>query len=112
MTVADHAAVCELWRQHEGPTAAAPLDVFTRFLERNPGVSLVALVDGGGILGEVVIGAAWCGHDGQRGSLHHVAVNRAHRLRGIGRALVTGCLEALGAARISACTAFVRGANR
>ena len=111
ITVADHAVVCELWRQHEGPTAAMPLEVFTRFLERNAGISLAA-VETTPAGDEVMIGAAWCGHDGQRGLLHHVAVRRSHRLRGVGRALVTGCLAALAAARIDACTSFVRGANR
>jgi putative acetyltransferase len=114
MTTADHAAVCELWRQHDGPASAAALDVFTRFLERNPGISPVAVITVPTRSGPVerVIGAAWCGHDGQRGSLHHVAVDPSHRMGGVGRALVAGCLEALAAARITACTAFVRGTNR
>jgi len=108
MTAADHARVCELWRLCDGPVESAGSDLFSRFLERNPGLSLVAL----GEDGSTVVGAAWCGHDGQRGALYHVAVAPVHRLRGVGRALVTGCLEALGAARIARCTAFVRGTNR
>jgi ribosomal protein S18 acetylase RimI-like enzyme len=109
MTAGDHARVCELWRLCSGPLEAAPLDVFTRFLDRNPGLSLVALDPEDGA---TVIGAAWCGHDGLRGAIHHIAVAPGHRLRGVGRALVTGSLQVLGAARIAQCTAAVRGANR
>ena len=60
-----------------------------RFLERNPGLSVVAEADG------QLVGAALCGHDGRRGFLYHVAVDRAFRGRGLGRQLVGFCLDRL-----------------
>ncbi len=60
-----------------------------RFLRRNPGISVVAEEDG------KVVGAILCGHDGRRGCLYHVCVSEQYRLRGIGKAMVVYCMEAL-----------------
>ncbi len=60
-----------------------------RYLERNPGLSFVAEVDG------KIVGCALCGHDGRRGYLQHVIVTPEHRRRGIANALVTRCLDEL-----------------
>lgn len=70
-------------READSPVAAA------RYLERNPGLSFFAELDGR------VVGCALSGHDGRRGYLQHVAVDPACRKRGIGRALVRSCLDAL-----------------
>lgn len=61
-----------------------------RYLERNPGLSFLA-VDKGDI-----IGCAMCGHDGRRGYLQHVIVDPAYRGKGIANALVERCLGELG----------------
>ena len=66
-----------------------------RFLERNPGLSVVAEEEGS------IIGAILCGHDGRRGCLYHVCVHEAHRLRGIGKAMVVHCMNALKAEKIN-----------
>ena len=60
-----------------------------RYLERNPRLSFVALVDG------AIVGCVMCGHDGRRGYLQHLAVSPRHRRRGIGSALVEACLAKL-----------------
>ena len=60
-----------------------------RFLRRNPGISVVAEEDGR------IVGAILCGHDGRRGCLYHVCVSEQYRLRGIGKAMVVHCMEAL-----------------
>ncbi|MBD5545595.1 MAG: GNAT family N-acetyltransferase [Lachnospiraceae bacterium] len=60
-----------------------------RFLRRNPGISVVAEEDGR------IVGAILCGHDGRRGCLYHVCVSEQYRLRGIGKAMVVYCMEAL-----------------
>jgi len=60
-----------------------------RYLERNPGLSFAAEVDG------EIVGCVFCGHDGRRGYLQHVVVLPAYRKRGIGHALVTRCLDEL-----------------
>ena len=60
-----------------------------RFLKRNPGISVVAEMDGR------VVGAILCGHDGRRGCLYHVCVHEDYRMHGIGRAMVVHCMNAL-----------------
>jgi ribosomal protein S18 acetylase RimI-like enzyme len=76
-----------------------------RYLERNPGLSYGARVDGR------LVGVALCGHDGRRGYLHHVAVGKELRKRGIARALVERCLAALAAEGIDKCHLFVHDHN-
>ena len=61
----------------------------TRFLNRNPGTSVVAVEDG------KIVGAILCGHDGRRGCLYHVCVAKEYRRQGIGKAMVIHCMEAL-----------------
>ncbi len=60
-----------------------------RFLQRNPGCSVVAEKDG------AIIGSILCGHDGRRGCLYHVCVHPDHRKRGIGKSMVVHTMEAL-----------------
>lgn len=60
-----------------------------RYLNRNPGLSFVAICDGD------VVGCAMAGHDGRRGYLQHVVVKETLRGKGIGNSLVLACLEAL-----------------
>ncbi len=60
-----------------------------RFLQWNPGLSVVAEED------DQVVGAILCGADGRRGCLYHVCVQREYRMQGIGKAMVVHCMEAL-----------------
>ena len=73
-----------------------------RFLDRNPGLSLVARSSGG------IVGAVLCGHDGRRGYLHHLAVASAERGRGIGRRLAEEAIRRLSLQGIAKCHLFVR----
>ncbi|MGI9088639.1 MAG: GNAT family N-acetyltransferase [Chthoniobacterales bacterium] len=65
-----------------------------QYLQRNPGLSRIAEVDG------EIAGAALCGHDGRRGFIYHLAVANAFRGRGVGRVLLEDCLRGLRAAGI------------
>ena len=60
-----------------------------RFLKRNPTTSVVAEEDG------KIVGAILCGHDGRRGCLYHVCVEKDYRMKGIGKSMVVFCMEAL-----------------
>jgi GNAT superfamily N-acetyltransferase len=65
---------------------------------RNPGLVLVATVDG------AVVGSALGGWDGRRGWIYHVAVAPDHRRRGIARQLVErveGGLRAAGCRKVN-----------
>lgn len=107
MTPQDYDAVYALWEQTEGVglSAADSRERITRYLERNPGHSFVA-VDGA-----AVVGAVLCGHDGRRGYLHHLAVVPAYRRQGVGRQLVERVLAALQKAGIDKCHLFVFRTN-
>jgi putative acetyltransferase len=96
---ADHAAALALWQRTEGMglgswDEAGPIG---QFLERNPGLSVVAEADGR------LVGAVLCGHDGRRGFLYHLAVDREFRGRGLGRKLAESCLDRLRALGLTRC---------
>ena len=103
LTMQDYDEVVVLWSSIEGIglNDADSRGNMVTYLDRNPGLSFVARDNG------QVVGAVLCGHDGRRGYLHHLAVNPSHRKRGIGKALVTRCLDALRGAGIVKCNIFV-----
>jgi N-acetylglutamate synthase len=90
-----------------GLRSADSLPALTRYLQRNPGMSFVA-ISGTGEL----IGVSLAGHDGRRGLLHHVAVAAHYQKRGIGRSLVAACLDALKADGIEKINLWVKADNR
>jgi N-acetylglutamate synthase len=103
----DYEETMALWRGSEGVglSDADSREAILRYLERNPGLSLVARENGR------IVGAVLCGHDGRRGYIHHLAVHRDHQRRGIGQALVARCLERLRSLGLSKCHAFLLNDN-
>jgi N-acetylglutamate synthase len=101
--IADYDEVLKLWRRTEGVglNESDTREAIAAFLRRNPRMSLVAVQAGR------IIGAILCGHDGRRGSLHHLAVARRYRRQGLGRQLVEACLAKLWAEHIDKCNLFV-----
>ncbi len=93
MTIEDYEGVRALWMSIHG-FAIRSLDDskegVARFLDRNPGTSVVAVSDSGDIVGAIL-----CGHDGRRGCLYHVCVREDCRRCGIGKAMVVFCMNAL-----------------
>lgn len=87
----DYEATIALWNASEGVEVAEgdDRDTIARYLERNPGLSRVALN------GNRVVGAVLSGHDGRRGLIYHLAVAADHRGQGIGKKLVEECLAGL-----------------
>jgi ribosomal protein S18 acetylase RimI-like enzyme len=71
------------------------------YLERNPGLSLIAYD------GRTLVGTILCGHDGRRGYIHHLAVRADYRLQGIGRLLVDKSVQALEKSGIKKCHLFI-----
>lgn len=108
LRLADFAEILALWKRTEGLglNASDRREAIGRYLRRNPGLSLVATVRGR------IIGTLLCGHDGRRGYLHHLAVARRWRRRGVGRKLVTACLTKLRAEGIPKCNLFLFSSNR
>lgn len=98
MTIEDYPEVQALWRSIKGFGIRSIDDSkegVSRFLTRNPGISVVAEQDG------KIVGAILCGHDGRRGCLYHVCVREESRRQGIGKAMVVFCMEALKKERIN-----------
>ena len=91
MIIGDYDAVIGLLTATSGVRLrdADSREATARYLERNPGLSFVAVVDG------VIVGCVMCGHDGRRGYLQHLAVSETHRRLGIGSTLVEACLTRL-----------------
>ena len=107
MTPADYDAVFALWQASEGMglNESDTREAIAAYLARNPGLSLVAEIEGN------LAGALLCGHDGRRGYLHHLAVEPQHRRRGLGRTLVGESLERLRAHGITKCNIFLYANN-
>jgi N-acetylglutamate synthase len=107
MAVSDLSAVRELWDKAEGVELSEgdTAEELTRYLERNPDMSFVAM------LGEEIIGAVLAGHDGRRGFMYHLAVAPDHQGRGAGRALVGRAVDALRAAGVVRVLILVRHDN-
>jgi putative acetyltransferase len=104
MTIADHEAVVALWEQTDGiglgDSDSKP--AISAFLERNPGMSFVAVQPD-----DKVVGTVLCGHDGRRGYLHHLAVNPTCRRRGLARRMIEHCFSRLGRDGIAKCNLFL-----
>lgn len=99
----DTDAALRLWRRTEGiglSDADRP-ERIRAFLDRNPGLSHVALTEEG------FIGTILCGTDGRRGYIHHLAVTAESRRNGVGRLLLEAALSAMQRIDIRKCHAFV-----
>ena len=107
MTIADYEAVLRLWEETEGIglNESDSRENIASFLARNPGLSRVTAD------GTKIIGAVLCGHDGRRGYLHHLAVAKTQRKRGLGRQLVEACLAGLAQRGIAKCNIFLFADN-
>ncbi len=98
MTIDDYDMIYTLWMKIKGFAVRSIDDSkegISRFLERNPFTSVVAVEDG------IVVGTILCGHDGRRGCMYHVCVDPAYRLRGIGKKMVIYAMEKLRCEQIS-----------
>ncbi|MFC1735476.1 GNAT family N-acetyltransferase [Candidatus Hydrogenedentota bacterium] len=103
MTISDYDNVTELWQRTENiclhdSDSREPME---RFLKRNPSFSSVAGI------GNQIVGAVLCSHDGRRGYLHHLAVEKSFRRQGIGRSLVNRSMKILADENIHRCNIFI-----
>ena len=80
MRIEDYEEVVALWRATDAIVLSKidSKEFVKRFLDRNMGLSFVALDDG------QIIGAVLCSHDGRMGYLSHLVVAESHHRQGIG----------------------------
>lgn len=104
---ADYEELVALWRRSDGVEVSEGDDreSFVRYLDRNPGTSLAATLEG------AIIGAALCGHDGRRGLVYHLAVAPEHRGKGVGTQVLKLGLAGLRECGIARAIILVAGDN-
>jgi len=108
LKIYDYQEILKLWQNTEniGLSSADKIEELESFLSRNPGLSFVALDN------SRIVGAILSGHDGRRGAIYHLAVDKKFRNQGIGSSLVTHCLAGLTSAGIERCHIHVYVANQ
>ncbi|MBL0124915.1 MAG: GNAT family N-acetyltransferase [Betaproteobacteria bacterium] len=102
-----YVAARNLWESTDGVgvSEADSQHSIEAFLQRNPGLSLVA------VEGDKVVGTILVGHDGRRGLIHHLSVAPAFRRQGIGARLVRDGLAGLRDLGIQKCHLLVFSNN-
>lgn len=107
MKISDYDAVFTLWTQSSGMTlrdadSRAAIDAY---LQRNPQISQVALLQG------TLVGAVLAGTDGRRGYVQHLAITPPHQGQGIGKRLLAASIEALAQQGIAKTHLFIHADN-
>ena len=102
-----YSAARSLWETTEGVglSDADSQRGIEQFLERNPGMSFVAIRD------NQLVATILVGHDGRRGLIHHLAVAASARRQGVGAALVREGLAALSHAGVQKCHLLIFSNN-
>jgi len=103
LVIEDYDAIYDFWQSVEGMglSSADSREGIEAYLLRNPGMSLVAKEN------DSIAGTVLCGHDGRRGYIHHLAVAKNHRGKGLGKELVDRCKGKLKEAGIQKCHIFI-----
>ena len=98
MEESDYEEVYKLWTTIHGFAMRSVDDSkegVSRFLNRNPGLSVVAVSD------NKIVGTILVGHDGRHACFYHVCVHENYRKHGIGKAMASEAMVRLKAEGIS-----------
>ncbi len=106
--ITDYDEIYSLWSNCEGIglSDADSRENIERYLKRNRAMSFVAKIKGR------IVGTILAGHDGRRGYIHHLAVDKKVRQQGIGKQLVQTSLDAIAHVGIKKCHIFVFKENQ
>ena len=107
MQSTDYHAAIQLWESLSGIglSGADKPEEIAKFLSKNPHTSFIAQDD------TQLIGTILGGSDGRRGYIYHLAVQADRQNEGVGRALLTHCLDAYREAGLQKCHIFVIADN-
>lgn len=107
MLISDYDMAIDLWKRTEGMglSEADSRESINDYLNRNPEMSFVYTDQ------DKVVGTILCGHDGRRGYIYHLAVNKEHRGKSIGKQLVESSLKKLKEEGIMKCHIMVIADN-
>lgn len=91
MKIEDYDEVFAMWliTSKRALSSADSKENIEKYLNRNKGLSQVAVCDG------KIVGTVLSGHDGRRGFIHHMAVLPEYRRHHIGRALAEKAIQKL-----------------
>lgn len=89
ITIADYPKLIEFWKNNYLLTKLDEFERIKLFLEKNPGLSLVAEEKG------KIIGTVLGSFDGRRGTLQKVVVSKTKRGKGVGRSIVKDAVKKL-----------------
>jgi ribosomal protein S18 acetylase RimI-like enzyme len=103
MEISDYDAVLSLWEASNAIvlTSIDSRECVKKFLEKNTGLSYIALADEG------IVGAVLCSQDGRLGYLSNLIVSPKYRRQGIGRQLVGRCMYTLMGMGIHKCILLI-----
>jgi ribosomal protein S18 acetylase RimI-like enzyme len=107
MEIEDYEKAYELWSETEGVglSEADSKENIRMYLNRNKGLSFVCDYEG------EILGTSLCGHDGRRGFIYHLSVDKEFQNKGIGKTLINECLSKLKDEGIAKCHIFVMNNN-
>ena len=91
MKIEDYDEVFAMWliTSKRALSSADSKENIEKYLNRNKGLSQVAICDG------KIVGTVLSGHDGRRGFIHHMAVLPEYRRHHIGRTLAEKAIQKL-----------------
>lgn len=91
MTIEDYDEVFAMWQitSKRALSHADEKEEIKRYLNRNKGLSQVAVMNGR------IVGTVLAGHDGRRGFIHHMAVLPDYRRHGIARTMAKTAIAKL-----------------
>ncbi|MGN1131024.1 MAG: GNAT family N-acetyltransferase [Ruminococcus sp.] len=91
MKIEDYDEVFAMWliTSKRALSSADSKENIEKYLNRNEGLSQVAVCDG------KIVGTVLSGHDGRRGFIHHMAVLPEYRRHHIGKALAEKAIQKL-----------------
>ena len=107
MTIEDYSEIIQIWQTTPGISVDEEdsKDKMVIFLNRNPGLSFVAVHSG------KIIGTIKGAHDGRRGYISHLAIVPEYRSFGIAKILIDQTVQGLIEQGIGKCNLYVMDTN-